>query len=256
MTEMNFSVVSHGHGPLLDRLLSQLDAQRSLARTRVVVTLNLRGEEFDPARYPSLDLVVIRNDAPRGFGANHNAAFERCEGRWFGVLNPDLALVDSEPFSAMLGHAATSAVPNIGIIAPRVVGSDLLPEDSVRTNLTPWSLLRRRVLGDRMPLHFLHAARRGSVFFWVAGMCLLVRADAFRELGGFDERFFLYCEDYDLCARMYNAGYAIVLDPELQIRHEAQRDSHRSLKHLRWHLTSLLKVWCSTAFWRVIFASI
>ena len=253
MTDLCFSVVSHGHGPLLERLLTQLNAESALKGARVVVTLNLLGEPFDPARYPELDVVTIRNDVPRGFGANHNAAFERCDGRWFGILNPDLALVRNEPFTAMLARAGAQA--DVGIIGPRVVDPELVPEDSVRANLTPWSLLRRRALGDRRPLDSSGAAQRGAPFYWLAGMCLLVRADAFRALGGFDERFFLYCEDFDLCARMYNEGYAIVLDRQACIIHEAQRDSHRSLRHLRWHIASLLKVWCSAAFWRVTFAS-
>lgn len=255
MTELSFSVVSHGHGPLLERLLSQLDAELTLKGARIVVTLNLRNEVFDPMQYPSLDVIVIRNDVPRGFGANHNSAFERCNSRWFAILNPDLALAGPEPFTDMMAHGVASAVSNVAVIAPQVVSVALVPEDSVRANLTPWSLVRRRLLGDRKPLDAKRAARRGTPFYWLAGMCLLVRTDAFRTLGGFDERFFLYCEDFDLCARMYNSGYAIMLDTEVRIIHEAQRDSHRSLRHLRWHLSSLLTVWLSAAFWRVTFAS-
>jgi len=253
MTELTLSVVSHGHGPMLERLLAQLNAQGRLAGARVIVTLNLRDESFDAARYPALDLVVIHNTAPRGFGANHNSAFRHCRTAWFGVLNPDLAILGDEPFTRIIDSA--QRVPQVGVVAPRVVGADRTPEDSVRANLTPWSLVRRRLLGDRAPLDAHRIARPGSRFFWLAGMCLLASSDAFRAVGGFDERFFLYCEDYDLCARLYNRGYAIVVEPHAQIVHEAQRDSHRSLRHMRWHVASLLKVWMSAAFWRVTLAS-
>ena len=250
---LTISVVSHGHGPLLVRLLSQLDGQQSLSGIRVVVTLNLRDETLDVSRYPSLELIVIRNSVPRGFGANHNAAFKICTTPWFGVLNPDLALSEREPFTLTLDTAL--AMPRVGMIAPQVVAANREPEDSVRANLTPWSLIRRHLLGERSPLDARRPARLGVPFYWLAGMCLLIDAEAFREVGGFDERFFLYCEDYDLCARMYNAGYAIAVEPGAQIIHEAQRDSYRSLRHMRWHLTSLLKVWLSAAFWRITFTS-
>lgn len=252
-TTLTLSVVSHGHGPLLARLLEQLNAQMGLSGTRVIVTLNLHEEEFDVSRYPALDLMAVRNIVPRGFGANHNAAFKLCETPWFGVLNPDLVLIDGEPFTRTLKSA--HAVPNVGIIAPRILGGNLDPEDSVRRNLDPWSLVRRHVFSERAPLDVQCAAHRGAPFYWLAGMCLLLDADAFREVRGFDERFFLYCEDYDLCARMYNAGYSIALEPDAKIIHDARRDSHRSLRHLRWHFTSLTKVWLSAAFWRVTLTS-
>lgn len=249
-----FSVISHGHGPLVHRLLAQMNAQPPLRGARVVVTLNLASEAFDATLYDRLDLRVVRNASPKGFGANHNAAFALCEAPWYGILNPDLALVDGEPFTDMLARAAEQAgsadAAHAGLIAPRVVAADLAPEDSVRANLTPWSLLRR-AMGHRKPLRVRGDAHRGAPFFWVAGMCLLARADAYRAVGGFDERFFLYCEDYDLCARLYNAGWAIRLDERARIIHEAQRDSHRTSRHLRMHLSSLAKVWLSGAFWRV-----
>ena len=250
------SVVSHGHGSLLLRLLAQLNAQPSLLGVRVVITLNLSTEAFDPTPYSLLDLQVLRNERPKGFGANHNAAFRLCESAWFAVLNPDLALVDQEPFTGMLARLvvadgdANAPAARAGLIAPRVISADFVPEDSVRANLTPWSLLKRAG-GRRVPLQPMAQAQRGGPFFWLAGMCLLTRAAAFQEVGGFDERFFLYCEDYDLCARLYNAGYAIRFDPHERVMHEAQRDSHRRWRHLRWHLTSLMKVWFSTAYWRV-----
>ena len=256
MTSICFSVISHGHGPLLHRLLSQMNAQPTLFGARVVVTLNLVTENFDPTPYALLDLHVVRNSQPKGFGANHNAAFGLCNSAWFAVLNPDLALIDQEPFTGMLtrlgsdDNDAEQPALIADLIAPRVVAADLVAEDSVRTNLTPWSLLKRAA-GKRIPLQPHSQAQLGSPFFWVAGMCMMVRASAFRKIGGFDERFFLYCEDYFLCARFYNAGCVIRFDPLAQVIHEAQRDSHRSWRHLRWHLTSLIKVWASSAYWRV-----
>ena len=93
--------------------------------------------------------------------------------------------------------------------------------------------------------------RPGRPFYWLAGMFLMVRAAAFTAVGGFDERYFLYCEDYDLSARLFNAGYPIAQVQAARAVHDAQRDSHRSLRHLKLHVVSLLKVWTSVAFWRV-----
>jgi GT2 family glycosyltransferase len=212
-----------------------------------VVTLNLPGEIFDAAAWPDLDIVVIRNATPRGFGANHNTAFAHCKTSWFAVLNPDLRL-PSDPFERLLETAASLARP--GAVAPRIVDSTGRDEDAVRTNLTPWSVLRRKL--DRNAGRARNATRSDTrEFFWLAGMFLLVSTPAWRQVGGFDERFFLYCEDYDLCARLDRAGYLLAVDRSVSAVHDAQRDSRRSQRHLRWHVGSLLRVWTSSAFWWV-----
>lgn len=247
--DVTLSVVSHGHGPLLWQLLDDLNSQAALSSVRVFVTLNQRGEEFDSAQWPNLDILLVRNESPRGFGTNHNAAFAMCDTPWFAVLNPDLRLSGGEPFTHMLSLAKT--VEGLGVMAPLVVGEDGSQEDSVRSNLTPWSLVSRRLLTPRITEVASVLAGRDRDFYWLAGMCLMLNATAMRKIGAFDERFFLYCEDYDLCARMYNAGYKLALDKAVRIVHIARRDSHRSLRHLFWHLTSLGKVWTSQAFWRL-----
>ena len=253
MTAATISVVSHGHGKLLHGLLLDLCEQRGVENCQVVVTLNLADESFDPAVYPALRITVIRNVLPKGFGANHNAAFQHCDKAWFIVVNPDIRLPDRQALTALLQEPR--ADKKVGLRAPLVFNSSGKPEDSVRHNLSPWSLLRRFV-GDRQPLRPEGPACEGRPYFWLAGMLMAVDSEAFRQIGGFDERFFLYCEDYDLCARLYVAGYALVLDDQVQVVHDAQRDSHRSYRHFLWHITSLLKVWRSSVFWRITLRSL
>jgi N-acetylglucosaminyl-diphospho-decaprenol L-rhamnosyltransferase len=63
----------------------------------------------------------------------------------------------------------------------------------------------------------------------------------FRELRGFDERYFLYYEDVDLCRRLRKRGYEVVLVPSASAVHDARRESHRNLRHLSWHLASIAR---------------
>jgi hypothetical protein len=211
------------------------------------VTLNLPGEAFDEARFPSLRLQVLSNDHPRGFGANHNRAFEHCRTPWFAILNPDLRL-PTDPLGPLIEAARRR--PEVALLGPRVLGPDGNEEDSVRAQPTPLSLLARR-LGHRRSLRVTGPAVLGEPFYWLAGMFLLVRSDRFAQVKGFDERYFLYCEDYDLCARLYLAGHGVAMEPRASVIHAAQRDSHHSAKHMRWHVASLLRVWRSHAFWRL-----
>lgn len=255
MATATISIVSHGHGSLLGRALDDLSRQTARDRLNVVVTLNLAGELFDPAKYPELRIAVLRNTTPKGFGANHNMAFETCRDDWFLIVNPDVRLPDPHAIERLIalqpgGHAQDLRP---GLVAPRILNSSGGREDAVRPNLSLWSLLSRVIKGRREALSSTQTAP-GLPFFWVAGMFVAAWSEAFRDIGGFDERFFLYCEDYDLSARMYLSGRSIIVRSDVQVIHDAQRDSHRSRRHLQWHLESLSKVWLSSTFWRVVFS--
>lgn len=252
MTALTISIVSHGHGAMVDELLADLAATRGASKDHIVLTLNKEGESFDASRHDGLRLTVLRNAAPKGFGANHNAAFAHCRTPWFVVLNPDIRMAGGDPLAVLLERLASLKSSNVGVIAPRIVSPSGQAEDSVRPNLTFLSLFRRVVLRDRSVAEQNSVAQRPGRFFWLAGMFLVINAEAFKEIHGFDERFRLYCEDYDLSARLYLRGRLLIVDRSVSVVHDARRSSHRSLRYLAWHVTSLLRVWCSSAFWRIV----
>lgn len=235
---ITLSVVSHGQGALIGHLLDDLARSGSRRVTQVIVTHNIP-EPWDPAAHVSgAALTAIANRVPRGFGANHNAAFAHCSTPYFAVVNPDIRLRE-DPFDAVLAEFATD--PRRALVSPRIVNPAGADEDFERTLITPLSVLSRR-LGAR--------ARARSDPDWLAGMFMVFRADAFRAMGGFDERFFMYCEDADICARLRLAGWSYAVARRAAVVHDAQRASHRSARHLRWHVASLLRMWSSSAFWR------
>lgn len=255
MSNITVSIVSHGHGALLDHVLRDLSRQTACERLSIVLTLNLANEFFNSADYPTLKIVIIRNAIPRGFGENHNSAFAICSDDWFLIVNPDVRLPDPatiEHLIAPFSLALTDSVQSLGIVAPTIVNALGEREDSIRSNLSPWSLFGRMVTRYRKGLSVSHT-ELGKPFFWVAGMFIAITSNSFRAVGGFDERFFLYCEDYDLSARIYLSGYSINVRDDVQVIHDAQRDSHSSLPHLQWHIMSLIRVWLSMPFWRLVF---
>ena len=244
---ITLSVVSHGHGELLLNLLEDLDEAPSLKGATVVVTLNLPGEQLAIERFANLRIEIIRNTSPRGFGANHNQAFQVCGTPWFAILNPDLR-VPATSFPDLLADVLDDpASPDL--MAPRVVNPAGTLEDSVRGNLTPWSValrVARRVLSRSNAL-----PPDGSRFQWFAGMFYLIRSSAYDAIGGFDERYYLYCEDFDLCARLHLAGARLLHARHATVIHDARRDSHRAGRHLKLHLRSMARVWSSSPVWKI-----
>lgn len=244
-----FSIVSHGHGVMLHALLDDIAAFRDATRYELIVTLNLASETLDPQQWPTLRIRVIRNDGPKGFGANHNQAFRYCTTSWFIVLNPDLRM-PMDPLPTLMDEARR--LGSIGAVTPSVVNESGHDEDHVRRNLTPLALWRR-YRGHRMEIVDLsRTASLKNGFYWLAGMFIAFPAHAYRQVNGFDERFFLYCEDYDICVRLVLADWQLLKVKDALVIHAAQRDSHRSSRHLRWHLQSLAKVWTSGAYWRLL----
>jgi GT2 family glycosyltransferase len=85
---------------------------------------------------------------------------------------------------------------------------------------------------------------------WVAGMFLFFPQAIFREIRGFDEHFFLYYEDVDICARIWLSGRRVMLHPGVSVIHDPRRTSRRNLRYMRWHLSSMLRYFAKYA-WRL-----
>ena len=238
------AVVSHRQASLVASLVQDLIRLRPPDMGRLLIVANVAEPDLVAlerlAQAAPFAVQFLHNEVPHGFGANHNRAFAHCDTPWFAVLNPDLRL-DSDPFAPLLAAARAGDV----LLAPRVLESDGRVADAARRVLTPWQLVRRTLR---------YRAPAAADFDWLAGMFLLLRSDAFRAVGGFDERYFMYSEDADLCLRLQLAGGRIRQVGEVQVLHAAQRASRRSWQHFRWHVTSLLRYWTSATYWRYLAA--
>lgn len=234
------SIVSHGHGRLVAALLD--DLRRNCATPiEVLLTLNVPEEiAIDPTAY-EFDIRIIRNVTPRGFGANHNAAFAHARGEYFCVLNPDVRLID-DPFPRLFVCARQ---PTVGVVGPRVLNSRGELQDSARPFPTPVVLI-----GKVLRLKKARYPDVTSTPFpdWVAGMFMLFPRSSYSAIGGFDESYFLYYEDIDVCARLRLAGYRAAFCNDAVIVHDAHRSSHHSLKFLRWHVSGILRFFASRTY--------
>jgi GT2 family glycosyltransferase len=245
--EIFLSVVSHGQMALVLKLLADINLHCAGERIEIILTLNLHDEPVPDLASFAFPVHVVRNFAPMGFGANHNQAFARAKGAYFCVLNPDIRL-QANPFRTLVQALAT---PHVGVAAPLVVGVDGTQEDSARRFPTPLAVLKRLLTGKHAAVY----SAQGADFqpHWVGGMFMLLPEAVYRQAKGFDERYFLYYEDVDLCGRLKLQGWNTVLCPGAKVTHDAQRSSHKSLRYLRWHLSSMLRFFTSATFlglWR------
>jgi GT2 family glycosyltransferase len=193
---------------------------------------------------------LVANAANRGYGAACNQGAAACPGaRWYVFLNADVEL---EPGALAVLVAAGDARDAIAIAGPAVVDETGARRDSVRGHPTRLALLHQHTA-----LRFLRVGARaferyrspagarssaGADVDVVLGAAMLVRGDDFRTLGGFDERYFLYFEEADLCRRAASAGRVVRFVPGATVRHGggASADFDRE-RALTWYLASLFR---------------
>jgi hypothetical protein len=211
------------------------------------------------ARCESVDVVVVDNASDDGslqtlddlrvrrIGLPENRGFAgACNVGWTAgsspnvlFLNPD-ARIDEESLQAMA--RVLEADPRAAIVAPKIVDDDGSLDLSQRRFPRLRSTYAHALFFHRLFPHARWASelvrdpadyeRPGSPE-WASGACLLVRRSVLEELGGWDDGFFMYCEDKDLCKRARDAGYDVRYEPAAVVRHAGGASAPRpSLAHV------------------------
>jgi N-acetylglucosaminyl-diphospho-decaprenol L-rhamnosyltransferase len=240
---ITISIVSHAQNAMVNRLLADLAVIEAQVVYDIIVTENILDEVEIIHDAAGKNVRIIRNANPQSYARNHNNAFKEAAGDCFCVLNPDVRWVQPV-FTKLLAHIENSAAE---IIAPLVLDTLGVVQDSFRHFPTPGDLFQRRVLHRGLePMAFVRGefARPD----WIAGIFMLMPAAAYRGLGGFDEGYRMYFEDVDFCARARLAGKRIGVDTNVAVHHEAHRSSQKSWKYFLWHSLSAVRFFTSPVY--------
>jgi len=238
--DLALSVVSHGQIGLISQLLQDIETHCHGLALEVILTLNIpEAVQLDFKEY-SYPVRVISNTVPKGFGANHNQAFQSAQSHYFCILNPDIRL-HTNPFTELV---ALLKDPAIGVVAPLVLSPQAVIEDSAR-HFPTLKKIAEKLIRRKWSSDYVLNLKPVDVD-WVAGMFMVFPHAVFDQIHGFNDRYFLYYEDVDICARLHLTGLRVVVCPGAKVVHDAQRTSHRNFKYLRWHLHSMLRFLTST----------
>lgn len=242
------SIVVHGHRQLVVDLLQDI-ANKVKSVSELWLTANTAADAvFLTDLQKSFRFNLIVNDVPKGFGSNHNSAFLRTSSEYFIVCNPDIRF-PVDPFPHLIESVKLDPRPQV--VSPPIVSSDGMLEDHARDFLFPSGLVKRmieRCKPATVPDPEAKALRNFQPE-WLGGMLHLYRSRDFQLVGGFDEGYFLYVEDMDLCWRFRKAGgICRVIRTAPAAIHLAQRMSRRSMRHIRWHLAGLARFWTRAGF--------
>ena len=221
------AIVSWNTSDLLARCLESLAPEAEAGRATVWVVDNASTDgSADLVRERFGWVNLIASDENLGFGTAVNLVAARTRSPWIATANADVAL---RPGALEALLAAGARDPRAGAVAPRLVLPDGTTQHSVFAfpTITFSFLLASaafrfsRTLGDRRAFPGYWNAERARHVPWAVAAFLLVRRSAWDEVGGFDERQWMYAEDLDLGWRLHQAGWATRYDPRAHVDHES-----------------------------------
>ncbi len=233
--ELSVIVVSYNTATLLRRCLESLGRHLNRLSFEICVVDNASTDgSCAPlkTRFPAARLIT--NNRNRGFAAAMNQGLKNTTGRYVLWINPDAELLDDGIRTLVL---YMDEHPNVGILSPQIVNPDgsrqmtcrsfpsyqagLFNRRSLLTKWFPRNPFSRRYL--RLNLD----ASRVQPVDWFAGACLLHRREVSDQLGGLDERFFMYCEDVDFCFRARKRGWEVLFHPSARVLHRTEASSRQ-----------------------------
>jgi hypothetical protein len=190
---------------------------------------------------------LIANTENVGFTRGNNQGIARCRGRAILLLNPDTEVL-GDALGVMLEYL--DAHPDAGVAGPRITTPDGGVQPSRRRFPTyATAFVESTCLQQWFPRHPLLARYymwdapddREQDVDWLEGACLLARTEAVQQVGGLDERFFMYSEELDWCQRIKAAGWRVVYLPQAQILHYGGKSSDQvaAAKHIHFQRSKI-----------------
>lgn len=234
------SIVNHNNdNQIADFLISLEKHIEELSNDNIdlqIVVTNNTSSDFDFSNVSCQKTDIINNLYPRGFGANHNTAFQTYQSDVFIIANPDINIISGQLFTMV-----TKAYEQKSLISP------LLQEDNInffpgRQRASISTLLYR--FYKLFIQNYLHIQEGycDTDYDWVVGVFFVICSTSFRRVNGFDESLFMYYEDADLCRRLRLNDVDLMIDENMLIKHYVGRGSKKGFMLLWHHIKNAIKV--------------
>ena len=195
--------------------------------------------------YPGINYIISRNN---GYGAGHNIAIFKTireKIKYHLILNPDIYF-DPISIESIFGFMDKNL--NIGLIMPKILYPNGKIQFLCKLLPTPYDLIFRRFApfkkkvgkrNEKYELRFTNYSKKMEVPS-LSGCFMFIRTSVLKQIGGFDERYFMYAEDVDLCRRIGQISKAVYY-PDVEVTHNYEKGSYKNPKLLMHHIFSAIK---------------
>lgn len=220
-------------------------------------------EKFSKDYANQKNFKFILNHKNLGYGQGNHQGILESKGEYFLVLNPDVELYKGN-LDLMLRYMDQHE--KIGVLSPQLIYEDGTIQDVYRRFPSVSDFAIKRTFLRKLPLFkkrifkYLMYDKNPEMIEdvdWLVGACIMVRRKMYDQIGGFDNRYFLFLEDTDLCREMWSHGFRVVYFPRSKATHYHERLSAGGIKDifkkktLRIHILSALKY-----FWKYKFKKV
>ena len=201
------------------------DLLRNLVNFKVIVVDNGNNERV-LKKLPNLkNIKIITQKKNLGYGRAINFAFENIKSKYFFVLNPDLIISEKSIYNL---YTLITKNPDAGIVAPITKPDEdfygLFPEKNTKKKIGPNEIKCQNLLKD--------SKIEGEICVEVAkGCALLLNSEHFKKVGKFDERYFLFWEEIDLCRRFRFKKHSVIISPSSLASHKQGQSSKKGIKN-------------------------
>lgn len=247
--KLSIIVVSYNHKYLPRMCIEAIEKSHIPFSYEIIVVDNASSDDsvlFFEKAAKEKRITFIRSPVNLGYGKGNNLGVENAHGEYVFIMNPDIA-TEPNAIARMVDYLEKH--PEIGVLGPKLVYHDGTVQDSCRRFMTFTDLIIKRTFLHKLP----RFKKRFEQYLMrdfdhnhvqpvelITGAALLLRRDFYKELGGFDKRYFLFMEDFDLCQRVHQKGKHVVYFPEAEMLHFHKRLSDGSLLKLLtrkvfWH---------------------
>ena len=222
--DITIIIVNWNAAEMLKNCISSICAHQEGLQLQIIVVDNASADNSVPMLkelFP--EVTIIEAGGNIGFGRANNLAFPYVQAPCVLFLNPDTLIVD-DAIQRMAAFLATK--PAVGAIGCKIIDrAGIVQELPIQWRMTPWRKFCDLLFISGITLHYLtrfipyHDPLQSGTVSYLYGACLMLKKEVLDQVGVFDERFFMYCEDVDLCERIGRAGWLIQYLSDVQILH-------------------------------------
>ena len=234
--DLSIIIVNYNVKEFLQNLLHSAEKASSRISKEIIVIDNASDDgsvEIIKQKFPTVKLIINKNNI--GFGSANNQGLKIAQGKYILFINPD-CIVSENTFDKMISFF--NEHPDCGLAGCKILNSDGSLQLACRRSFPgPWtSFTKVTGLSNLFPgsrifarynLTYLDENKTHEVDA-VSGSFMMIKRDAYEKVGGFDDQFFMYGEDLDLCYRVQKAGFKVYYVPDTQIIHYKGESTKRS----------------------------